>query len=215
MLLGKSDGETFFAKVKRNWRDGKNQEERQLQLKRVYNPLKCQPGDTIDIGSIETETYSVKSILHYKTPNQDPNFVRYSLESMTNPNGLQVLEVMPGADSQGETYSMFRQLDEFELDEDLITIMENEDVLTQTVETDSGEEEEFDFIKDFVTEANVTLISQESMQEFQVTGVNYYKQNSDEEMYLCVEILEEAEWMQFWEGKRLKSIEVSAMGTLT
>ena len=123
---------------------------------------------------------------------------------------------MPDPDSSDLLFSRFKLIDEFELDEQLINIMENEDVLTQTVPLESGEQKEFDFEKDFVTTATVQLISADSMEQFKATGVNYFIEHPTEgELYLCVEILEESEWMHFWEGKRLRSIEVSALGTLS
>ena len=82
MLLGKSGGQTLFSKMKKGWQDSKNREERAKHLSRAYNPLKCQPGDTIELGAIDKTSYQVKSILYYETAPQDPDFVRYSLEPL-------------------------------------------------------------------------------------------------------------------------------------
>jgi hypothetical protein len=93
-------------------------------------------------------------------------------------------------------------------------VLEDEDTLRHTVETDDGETLEVDYEKDFVTQAELSVFAKEELTCVQVLSFNYCVETEGGEQYLCVEVVEEAEAMNFYRGRKLAETDVVAMGTV-
>ena len=64
-LLGKQGGTTAFQKIKSSWKKSQRKENIETNLHKAYNPLKCRPGDSLELGAIDKKLYEVKKVISY------------------------------------------------------------------------------------------------------------------------------------------------------
>ena len=214
IFLGNEQGDTAWQKFKGKWKQSRDAEKVNSELKKAYNPLKVRPGDIVELGLVDKSSYEIETLVWYQTAEGDPDYIRYALKDLQT-SKLSLLEVMDDTEMGGLTYAIFQLKDEFDLDEKLIDVIENEDFLQHAVVSDSGEETVCDYAKDFIAEATIHLITKTDFSSYQVTSANYFLEHENQaETYLTIEVIEENEWMSIYEGKKIKSVEVSAIGSL-
>lgn len=221
LFLGNPQGKTAWQHLKSRWAGARQQQVWSTAFARITNPLNLKPGDLVEIGFMDKVGWNVETVLFFRTPDGDPDYIRYALQRIGQTE-LAMLEVMPGGD-EGEpnTLSLFSLIDEFELDEQLLEVLDAEDVLRRTDVDAQGRQVEIDYQKDFVTEATVEIFSKDEVRKVRVFTYNYFTPapadaSPDEpqgEGYLCVEVVEDARWMNFYKGRRLDTSDVLALGT--
>jgi len=217
LLLGKTGGKTAWQHLRDRWARGRARERWTEELAKVWNPLGLAPGDLVEIGFADRKAYRVETVLGYRTPPGDPNYVRYGLSEI-GAGQVRVLEVMPGQGEGERLLALFELVDEFALDRRLLRVLTDEDVLRQTVPDARGRAVEVDFGKDYETEASVDVFDAEGHSAVDVVSFNYFAQEGEgegegEEAYLSVEVLEQAEWMCFYRGHALQKSDVVALGS--
>ncbi len=208
-ILGKRNGQTAYEKLKNNWQQNKRQENWQQQFQKAYNPLKLNLNDIFELGSVDPKPFRVKKLFWYETPSQQPDYCRYELHPMEEEGSSPyLLEVMPEGTQKLLIYSHFQLVDEFEMDERLIQIIEEEETLDHTRPQKSGSDLEITYDKDFTTAATLHTFQDQNYDFEEIYCVNYFAQ-LEKEVFLTVEISEIKQWMSFFEGEKLRSIEIS------
>ena len=82
VLLGKAGGRTLWQRMRDGWRKGKAAEEWKVQFGRAFNPLRLKPGDLVEIGFVDARTFEVETVLWFRTPEGDPDYVRYGMKDL-------------------------------------------------------------------------------------------------------------------------------------
>jgi hypothetical protein len=212
ILLGNPQGKTAWRRLRDGWKKDRERENYERAFALASNPLGLKPGDLVEVGFEDRRTYTVETVLWFHTPTDDPDYTRYAMKDLET-GRLALLEVLPG-EAGTLLYSLFELVDEIDLDLDLLAVLEDEDTLRHTVETDDGETLEVDYEKDFVTQAELSVFAKEELTCVQVLSFNYCVETEGGEQYLCVEVVEEAEAMNFYRGRKLAETDVVAMGTV-
>jgi hypothetical protein len=212
ILLGNPQGKTAWRRLRDGWKKDKERENYERAFALASNPLGLKPGDLVEVGFEDQRSYTVETVLWFHTPTDDPDYMRYGMKDLES-GQLALLEVLPG-EAGTLLYSLFELVDEIDLDLDLLEVLEDEDTLRHTVETDDGETLEVDYEKDFVTQAELSVFAKEELTKVQVLSFNYCVETEGGEQYLCVEVVEEAEAMNFYRGRKLAETDVVAMGTV-
>lgn len=212
ILLGNPQGKTAWQRLRDGWKKDRERENYERAFARAANPLGLKPGDLVEVGFEDRRSYRVETVLWFHTPTEDPDYTRYGMKDLEAGN-LALLEVLPG-EAGAHLYSLFELVDEIDLDLDLLAVLEDEDTLRHTVETDDGGTFEVDYEKDFVTEAELSVFAKEERTIVHVLTFNYGIETDGGEEYLTVEVVEEAEAMNFYRGRKLEETDVVAMGTV-
>jgi hypothetical protein len=212
ILLGNPQGKTAWRRLRDGWKKDRERENYERAFALASNPLGLKPGDLVEVGFEDRRSYTVETVLWFRTPTEDPDYTRYGMKDLES-GQLALLEVLPG-EAGTLLYSLFELVDEIDLDLDLLEVLEDEDTLRHTVETDDGETLEVDYEKDFVTQAELSVFAKEELTCVQVLSFNYCVETEGGEQYLCVEVVEEAEAINFYRGRKLAETDVVAMGTV-
>jgi hypothetical protein len=212
ILLGNPQGKTAWQRLRDGWKKDRELENYERAFARASNPLRLKPGDLVELGFEDRRSYTVETVLWFHTPTEDPDYTRYGMKDLETGH-LALLEVLPG-ESGRLLYALFELVDEIDLDLDLLAVLEDEDTLRHTVETDEGETLEVDYEKDFATQAELSVFAKEELTKVQVLSFNYCIETEGGEQYLSVEVVEEAEAMNFYRGRKLDETDVVAMGTV-
>ncbi len=213
IMLGDSKGKTAWQRLKEGWNQSRAEETWNKKFRRAYNPLGLRPGDVVEVGFLEQTGFVVDMVLWFHSPHGDPDYVHYGLKRM-EASDVVLLEVMPGVGTEPRTVSLFELVDDFALDEQLLDVLDEEEVLQRTVDQGDGQAAEMDFAKEFVSEALVRIFAEDNEhREAKVFTYNYYREDEQGEHYLAVEVVEQAEWMNFYLGKRIDEADVLTLGT--
>ncbi len=213
VMLGDPKGQTAWQRLKTGWARSRAKETWERQIGRAYNPLGLLPEDVVEIGFLEQTGFTVDMVLWFHSPHGDPDYVRYGLKRM-EANDVVLLEVMPGVGSEPRTVSLFELVDDSPLDENLLDVLDEEETLRRTIETDDGQANDIDFAKEFVSEAQVRIFGADwEHRQARVFTYNYFREDEQGEHYLAVEVVEQAEWMNFYLGKRVDEADILALGT--
>ena len=215
VMLGDPKGKSAWRRLKDSWAEGRARDSWSRGFAKVYNPLGLKPGDLVELGFLEQTGFEVEMVLFFQTPAGDPNYVRYGLKRLES-NDVALLEVMPGVGEEPRTCSLFELVDDFVLDDRLLAVLDEEEVLQRSVADGDGAEVELDFEKEFVSDARVSIFGAEDQhRDVQVFTYNYFRQDEQGEQYLSVEVVEQAEWMNFYLGRRVEENDILALGTAT
>ncbi len=209
-ILGKRDGQTAFEKLKDGWHKSKSQQEWEKKFRKSYNPLNLTMGEIFELGAIDPKPFKVSGLYWYETPQHQPDYSRYQLSPLDSEQEPCLLEVMPDGPQKILIYSKFSLIDEFELDEKLLHIIEEEDTLDHTRPSKDGNSVDITFDKDFSTQATLHYFQDLNYKTDEIYCVNYFTEiDQNQELFLTVEISESNQWMSFFEGEKIRSIEVS------
>lgn len=213
VMLGAPKGKTAWQRLKSGWAESRAAETWQRGFSKAYNPLGLRPGDVVEIGFLEQTGFEVDMVLWFQSSAGDPDYVRYGLKRMGS-SEVALLEVMPGGAGEPRTCSLFELVEDFSLDERLLAVLDEEEVLQRTVVDNNGQEIELDFEKEFVSDAKVSIFGPDNQhRDVRVFTYNYYREDEEGEHYLSVEVVDKAEWMNFYLGKRVEETDVLALGT--
>ena len=215
VMLGDPKGKTAWQRLRDSWSEGRARDGWLRAFAKAYNPLGLQPGDLVELGFLDQTGFEVEMVLWFQTAAGDPNYVRYGLKRLES-NDVALLEVMPGVGDEPRTCSLFELVDDFVLDDRLLAVLDEEEVLQRTIADGDGSEVELEFEKEFVSDARVSIFGAEDQhRDVRVFTYNYFRGDEQGEQYLTVEVVEEAEWMNFYLGRRVAETDILALGTAT
>ncbi len=178
---------------------------------KVFNPLRIQPQDQVEVRGRGRKPYTTQTVLWYHPTDGQPDSVRYGIRSASGTE-FKLLEVVRDGYNQ-PVYSLFEHVDEFDWDEELVKVLEDQDELQQSASGSDGEKELLVYFKDFVTKATVHVFNQTGITEYDVVVYNYFfETDSGEERYLTVELIGE-QWISFYQGFRISKDDFEALGT--
>ncbi len=211
LLLGKAEKKSWqnLMTVSSNMMDSQVWK---THFSKAFNPLRLQPQDQVEIHCLPKKAFTAETVLWFKPSDGTPDSVRYGIRDPKSQE-LKLLEVVTDGYNR-PVYSIFELVDEFEWDEDLVKVLEDQDELQQSVVGPDGEKEMLVYFKDFVTKANVRVFDQEKISQYDVTVYNYFfESDSGHEHYLTVELFEAQQWITFYQGIRVFEKDFDALGT--
>ncbi len=185
IALGKTGGKTGWQHLKDRWAASRAEDKWQREFPKAYNPLGIKPGDLVDIGLTDEQSYEVDTVIWYHTPDGLPDIVRYGLQPLIGDGTPRLLEVMPG-DGPGELlHSLFEGTEDMLLDDDIVAQLEA-DAMDYDFEDGPVEVE-----KDFETESTVMAFGKEfALTELAAFTYSFFAVH-DENLYLSVDALDE------------------------
>lgn len=213
VMLGDPKGKSVWRRLRDGWSESRAHEAWQRAFAKVYNPLGLKPGDLVEVGFLDQTGFEVEMVLWFQTGGGDPDYVRYGLKRLES-NEVALLEVMPGVGDEARICSLFELVDDFVLDERLLAVLDDEEVLQRTVADVDGVERDLAFAKEFISEARVSIFgSGDQNRDVHVFTYNYFREDEQGDQYLTVEVVDDAEWMNFYLGRRIGETDILALGT--
>ena len=208
LMLGKSGGKTGWQHLKDRWNSAKQQERYDELLAKLPNPLGLQPGDLVDIGWADKDSYEVELLCAYVTPGEDPDFTRYSLRPLIGDGDGCVLEAMPSGEHGELLFSLLEREDDVPLDDETVAMLED-DVLFYPRR---GRETEHH--KDFEVEVKITVLAADkSSREFGAFCFNFFEAE-DDNSYVAIDALDHpVNTAHVYVGKAVDEGMVDATGT--
>jgi hypothetical protein len=210
-LKGNPNGKTAWEHLSNWWSGDDDQHEHDKQPKHPlqgrYNPLKLSLGEVIEISEPKPRAYEISGVVCFEPVGGGERATRYELKGERPPLALEVLE--PASEHDQPLYTLYQLVDEFQFDEELVTMCRQDDELTHHLDEGEGEVSTT-YLKDATSRSRVLLHDDQGTTQGELEGFYYTNRSGDR--FLTVELWHEQGWARFYVGRELRASQVMSLG---
>jgi hypothetical protein len=209
LIKGNTQGKTGWEHIKSWWSEDDQKPDLKALLKRQFNPLGLFLGDMVEISDLtqkENTAHEIENIICFQPVHGGDKVTRYEFKN-TQSSCLEALE-----SSEGVLYTLYHLDDEFEVDDQLVRVCEEDDYMEHTQQDEKDQKTVIRYLKDAVVESRAIIFSEN--QYYQVDVFGFYYSNEDESSFLTVETWIDARWMRFYVGKNINHRQILSLGSL-